>query len=97
MSVMSDMLQSDAAEQPDLTAMIETAEAKAREVFAEPRFSLDTHGYDDWDPPLRLEVRADVPEDEFDATFLSYIHWLGAEPGIDLDRLSIDAVAGSRQ
>ncbi len=111
MSVISDMLPSDAAEQaeierilreqPDLAAMIETAQAKAREVFAEPRFSLDTHGYDDWDPPLRLVVRADVPEEKFDATFLGYIHWLGAEPGIDLDRLSIDpllhAVAGSRQ
>lgn len=111
MNAISDMLPTDADEQaeierilheqPDLAGMIEKAQAKAREMFSNPRFSLDTHGYDDWDPPIRLVVRADVPEESFDASLLGYVHWLGLEPGVDLDRLWVEpmlhAVTGSHR
>lgn len=99
MSAIADMLPPDAAEQakiqrilreqPDLAAMIERAQAKARDMFSDPRFTLDTRQYDDWDPPIRLVVRADVPEESFDTTFLGYVHWLAMDPGIDLDRLGV--------
>lgn len=111
MSAISDMLPADAddqaaierllREQLDLTGMIETAQTKAREMFVNPRFSLDTRQYDDWDPPIRLVVRADVPEETFDASLLGYVHWLALEPGVDLDRLGIEpmlhAVTGSNR
>jgi len=41
-------------EQPDLRIMIERAQAKAREMFPDPRFVLEPIRYrDDWDPPLQ--------------------------------------------
>ena len=99
MSAISDMLPSDAAEQaeirrilreqPDLAAMIERAQTKARDMFSDPRFTLDTRQYDDWDPPLRLVIRADVPEQELRAALVEFIHWMSQESGYDRERLAI--------
>lgn len=111
MIAIKDMLPSDAdeqaaierilREQPDLSLMIERAQTKAREMFTNPRFSLDTHGYDDWNPQTRLVIRADVPEETIDTSFLEYVHWLAMEPGVDLDRLGsfpmLHAVTGSNR
>lgn len=77
------------SEQPDLQVMIERAQAKAREMFANPRFTLDTRQYDDWDPPIRLIVRADVPDEEYSDALLGYIHWMSQEPAYDRDRITI--------
>ncbi len=70
-------------------------------MFTNPRFSLDTRQYDDWDPPLRLVIWADVPEETIDTSFLEYFHWLAMKPGVDLDRLGIfpmlHAVTGSNR
>lgn len=109
MIAIKDMLPSDAdeqaaierilREQPVLAVMIDKAQTKAREVFINPRFTLDTRQYDEWDPPIRLGVRAEVLEENFDASFLGFIHWLAAEPEVDFDRLGIEpmlhAVTGS--
>ena len=76
-------------EQPDLEVIIAKAQAKAREMFANPRFTLDTRQYDDWDPPIRLIVRADVPDEEYSDALLGYIHWMSHEPAYDRDRITI--------
>ncbi len=99
MSGISDMLPSDASEQaeiqrilreqPDLAAMIETAQARAREVVVDPRFSLDTRQYDDWDPPLRLVISADIAESDYQETLRRFIHWLAHDASYDYPRLTI--------
>lgn len=99
MSAISDMLPSDAAEQeeiervlreqPDLAAMIERAQAKARDMFSDPRFTLDTRQYDDWDPPLRLVISTDIEEPDYQETLRRFIHWLAHDASYDSPRLTI--------
>lgn len=99
MSAISDMLPSDAAEQaeierilrekPDLAAMIERAQAKARDMFSDPRFTLDTRQYDDWDPPLRLVISADIEEPDYQETLRRFIDWLAHDTSQDDARLRI--------
>ncbi len=99
MSAITDMFPSDAdeqaaierilREQPDLAVMIEKAQAKAREMFANPRFALDTRQYDDWDPPIRLVIRADVPESAYRDMLRLFIHWLAHDAEYDDKRLNI--------
>lgn len=99
MIAIKDMLPSDAdeqarierilREQPDLQLMIERARVKAREMFSNPRFTLDTRQYDDWDPPIRLIIRADVPDQEFSDALLGYIDWMSQDADYDRDRISI--------
>lgn len=76
-------------EQPDLRVMIEKAQAKAREMFPDPHFTLDTRQYDDWDPPIRLIIRADVADADFSEALLGYVHWMSHDPDYDRDRISI--------
>lgn len=99
MNGISDMLPSDAGEQaeierilreqPDLAAMIERAQAEAREIFVDPRFTLDTRQYDDWDPPLRLVISADIKESVYKGTVRRFIHWLAHDATHDDTRLTI--------
>jgi hypothetical protein len=99
MIAIKDMLPTDAdeqaqierilREQPDLQVMIEKAQAKAHEMFSDPHFTLDTRQYDDWDPPIRLIIRADVAESDYSDALLGYIHWMSHEPGYDRDRIMI--------
>ena len=99
MSAISDMLPSDATEQaeirrilreqPDLAAMIERAQTKARDMFSDPRFTLDTRQYDDWDPPLRLVISADIAQEAYEATVRRFIHWLAHDTSQDDARLRI--------
>ena len=76
-------------EQPDLRVMIEKTQAKAREMFPNPRFTLDTRQYDDWDPPVRLTIRADVADANFSEALQGFISWLSHDPDYDHDRITI--------
>jgi hypothetical protein len=89
------------SEQPDLEVIIAKAQAKAREMFANPRFTLDTRQYDDWDPPIRLIVRADVDAARYSDALRQYLDWLTYDSGYDSTRITISplfhrVVANSR-
>lgn len=78
-------------QQPDLSPMIETAQANAREMFANPRFSLDTHGYDDWNPPLQLIAHAEMERIPYQKWLIRFKQWLVEALRYDSDRILISA------
>lgn len=88
-------------EQPDLQVMIERAQAKARDLFPNPRFTLELLNYgNEWDPPLQMIVLADLDKDRYRDTLIHFKHWLVEVLKYDSDRLLISAqretpVAGS--
>jgi len=101
MIAIKDMLPSDAdeqaaierilREQPDLSVMIERAQTKAREMFTNPRFSLDTHGYDDWNPPLQLIAHAEMERIPYQKWLIRFKQWLVEALRYDSDRILISA------
>jgi len=79
-------------EQPDLQVMIERVQAKAREMFPDPRFVLEPIRYrDDWDPPLQLIARSDIGRDEYRQLLLEFKRWLVEDLRYDSDRILITA------
>jgi len=85
-------------EQPDLQVMIEKAQAKAHEMFPNPRFVLEPVRYgDEWDPPLQLIVVSDVGRDDYRRSLLEFKRWLVEELRYDNDRILITAHMMSRQ
>lgn len=80
-------------EQPDLQVMIARAQAKAREMFPEPRFALELVRYrDEWDPPLQMIVVSDIGRDEYRRLLLEFKRWLVEELRYDYDRILITAM-----
>ncbi len=69
---------------PELHDFIARASQKAAEVFTDPLIHLDTVGYDEWDPPLRLIIRAPMPMKTYRPAFDRYMKWLS--PNSDYDR-----------
>jgi hypothetical protein len=79
-------------EQPDLQVMIEKAQAKAREMFPNPRFVLEPVRYgDEWDPPLQMIVHAELDRDQYRALLIQFMRWLADDLKYDSDRLLITA------
>lgn len=102
MIAIKDMLPSDAdeqreiermlREQPDLRVMIERAQAKARELFPNPRFTLEMLRYgDEWDPPLQMIVHAELDRDDYRELLIQFKHWLVEDLKYDNDRVLITA------
>jgi hypothetical protein len=53
------------AKHPELESFIVEVSDEAHERFPEVRIELDTVGYDDWDPPLRMLVHVTQPLDSY--------------------------------
>lgn len=102
MIAIKDMLPNDAnegakierilREQPDLRVMIDHAQARAREMFPNPRFVLESVRYgDEWDPLIQLIVVSDVGNDDYRRLLLEFKRWLVEELRYDSDRILITA------
>lgn len=61
---------------PELKGFIAKASAKAEEVFPGATMRLDTFGYDEWDPPVRLIIRAPMSLARVEAITRDYMTWL---------------------
>lgn len=76
-------------EHPELAGFIARATERAREVFTDPEIHLDTVRYDEWDPPLRLIIRAPMPWPEFEPAFDAYLKWLSHHPDYDRELILV--------
>ncbi|MGI8484747.1 MAG: hypothetical protein ACR2OU_10850 [Thermomicrobiales bacterium] len=61
---------------PELKGFIAKASAKAEEVFPGATMRLDTVSYDEWDPPVRLLIRAPMSLASVESATRGYITWL---------------------
>ncbi len=61
---------------PELKGFFAKASAKAEEVFPGATMHLDTVGYDEWDPPVRLIIHAPMPLTTIEAATRDYMAWL---------------------
>jgi hypothetical protein len=76
-------------EHPELQGFIARATERAREIFTEPEIHLDTVRYDEWDPPLRLIIRAPMPMPEYRQAFERYLEWLSPNPEYNRDLILV--------
>lgn len=76
-------------EHPELPGYIARATEQARKVFDNPRFELSTVRYDDWDPPLTLNIYVPMPWPEFERAFDTYLKWLSPNPDYDRDLILV--------
>lgn len=67
-------------EHPGLREFIQKAVNKANEIFPEFSVSLDTVGYDEWDPPVTLTLSVVQPLNEFARAYDRYVQWVVHEP-----------------
>ena len=74
---------------PELPGFIARATARAQEVFENPEFELDTVGYDEWDPPLRLHIYVPMPRADYWPAFDRYLEWLSPNPDYDRDLILV--------
>jgi hypothetical protein len=67
-------------EHPEVQDFIVRASEKAEQLFPEYSVVLDTVRYDEWDPPMRMQVQVkDRDLATFDRHYHSYAHWLAHE------------------
>ena len=74
---------------PELNVFIARASQKAEEVFTNPLIHLDTVGYDEWDPPLRLVIEARMPWASFAPAFDRFMKWLSPNPDYNRDAIAV--------
>ena len=63
-------------EHPELNDFIQRAIQKAEEIFPSPNVTLDTVRYEEYDPPVRLQLLVAEPLMSFDQHYSDYIAWL---------------------
>jgi len=63
-------------EHPELRTFIQQASAKALEVFPGASIQLDTVRYDEWDPPMTMNVFVREGQDDMIQRRLDYVRWL---------------------
>lgn len=74
---------------PELPDFIARASQKAEEVFADPLIHLDTVGYDEWDPPVRLIIEAPMSWESFEPAFDRFLKWLSPNPDYNRDLIAV--------
>lgn len=74
---------------PELREFIARATEKARDVFSNPEIHLDTVGYDEWDPPVRLVIEARMSWESFALAFDRYLKWLSPNPDYNRDVIAV--------
>lgn len=70
---------------PELETFIAEVSAEAHRRFPMVRIELDTVAYDDWDPPLRLLVRASQPIETYRPAILDFTEWVSGRPDYHRD------------
>ncbi|MGC4106243.1 MAG: hypothetical protein QM753_07785 [Thermomicrobiales bacterium] len=63
---------------PEARAFIQQASAKALELFPGATIRLDTTRYDEWDPPMRLNVLIRGELEQVNRDRMDYLRWLHA-------------------
>lgn len=63
-------------EHPELREFIQRAIQKAEEIFPNPRVTLDAVRYEEYDPPVRLQLLVAEPLMSFDQHHSDYVTWL---------------------
>jgi len=63
-------------EHPELRTFIQQASAKALEFFPGATIQLDTVRYDEWDPPIQMNIFVRDGQADMIQRRLDYIRWL---------------------
>ncbi len=80
-----DAVEAVLAAHPELEAFIAEVSAEAHRQFPEVRIELDTMGYDEWDPPLRVLLHATVPWPEYRHRVDEFMDVVRENPGYNRD------------
>ncbi|MDQ3657313.1 MAG: hypothetical protein M3457_19840 [Chloroflexota bacterium] len=72
-------------EHPELQGFILRVSEKAEEIFPEVRIALDTVRYDEWDPPVTMNIWITEPWGAFRESWDRFTTWLSYNPDYDRD------------
>lgn len=75
--------------QPDTVRFIERLRQHVRSIYDEPRISLNTRQYDEWDPPITVVIYADIPNEEYGEQLLNVIDWVNQDPDYNRDNVAV--------
>ncbi len=76
-------------EHSELRDFIQRVVLRAGDVFPEPRVTLDSRHYDEFDPPIRLLIHVNESLAEFNEHYHGFARWLALEQDYPQDLLLV--------
>ncbi|HWV24767.1 MAG TPA: hypothetical protein VNZ58_11305 [Thermomicrobiales bacterium] len=84
-----DFVETTLQEHPSILRFIDRIQHHAQSVFKHPTFKIRQLAFDEWDPPLIMEITAEIPEDEYIRDLHSLRKWYRRDPDFDENILHV--------
>jgi hypothetical protein len=74
---------------PETGRFIERLRRYAYSVYEDPRITLNSRQYDEWDPPLTVVVYADIPNERYGKQLINILDWINQDPDYNRDNVAV--------
>lgn len=78
-----DFVEATLCRHPSVSRFANRLQQHVQDHFQQPVINLDALAHDEWDPPLAIEVTADIPEDEYVSRLHELRRWAHLDPDYD--------------
>lgn len=76
-------IESTLRDHPSVSRFTKRLQQHVESQLDQPAVSLDALAYDEWDPPLAVEITADIPEAEYVDVLHQLRRWAQSDPDYD--------------
>lgn len=84
-----DFVERTLQQHPSLTRFVERIQKYSSTTFSNATIRIDALAYDEWDPPLLLEITADIPQVDYVERLHELRRWAQSDPDYDPELITV--------